>query len=212
MRQVVDVKDVSTFQRFMKLCAASCGQLVNMARMGADLGVDQKTIKSWLSILEMGFIVYRLRPHHENFRKRLVKSPKLYFYDSGLAARLAGIETSEQLTTHPMRGALFENWVLSELLKSRYDRAKDDNLYFWRNHTGHEVDVIADIAGRLLPIEVKSGMTIGSDWFDGLSRWRKLAGDRSLKPHLVYGGAERQSRAVAEVVPWAQIRELLELI
>lgn len=212
MRQVLNVKNVSAFQRFMKLCAASCGQLVNMARMGADLGVDQKTIKSWLSILEMGFIVYLLRPHHENFRKRLVKSPKLYFYDSGLAARLMGIEAPEQLAIHSMRGALFENWVLSELLKARFNLAKIDNLYFWRNHTGHEVDVIADVAGRLLPIEVKSGMTIGSDWFDGLSRWRDLAGERSLRPCLVYGGAESQSREVAEVVPWAQIGYLLDRV
>ena len=209
MRQLVNVRDVATFQRFMKLCAGRCGQIVNMARLGADAGVDQKTVKAWLSILETGFIVYRLRPHHENFRKRLVKAPKLYFHDTGLAARLLGIETAKQLATHPMRGALFENWVLLEMLKARFNRAKDDNLYFWRNNTGHEVDIIADLAGRLLPIEVKSGMTIASDWFDGLSRWKALAKKRALRPQLVYGGAERQSRQVAEVVPWARIGDVI---
>lgn len=208
MRQVANVRDIATFQRFMRLCAASTGQLSNMARIGADCGVDQKTVKAWLSILETGFIVHRLRPHHENFRKRLVKTPKLYFHDTGLAARLIGIETAEQLTTHPMRGALFENWVVTELLKSRYNRAKDDNLFFWRNNTGHEIDIVADCAGRLLPIEVKSGMTITAEWFDGLARWCLLAGERALRPHLVYGGRDRQSREIAEVVPWTGIGEL----
>lgn len=212
MRQVVKVQDVTTFQRFMKLAAASCGQLVNMTRMGADLGVDQKTVKSWLSILEVGFIAYRLRPHHENFRKRLVKSPKLYFFDPGLAARLLGVEAPGQLVTHPMRGALFENWVLTELLKARFNRAKDDNLYFWRNNTGHEVDIVADLAGKLLPVEVKSGMTIGSDWFAGLSRYQALARDRCLRPHLVYGGTQPQSRREAEVVPWAGVGDLADLV
>lgn len=212
MRQLVNIRDIEVFQRFMRVCASSCGQMVNMTRMGADLGVDQKTIKGWLSIIEAGFITYRLRPHHANFRKRLVKTPKLYFHETGLAARLLGIESAEQLAVHPMRGALFESWVLGELHKARYNRGKDDNLYFWRNSTGHEVDFVADRAGMLLPIEAKSGATIATDWFEGLVRWQELAGDRSLRPHLVYGGQERQSRRHAEVVPWTKIDELAATI
>jgi len=208
MRQLINVHDRDRFQRFMRLCADNIGQLVNMTRIGSDCGVDQKTVKAWLAILETGFIVYRLRPHHENFRKRLVKTPKLYFHDTGLAARLLGIESATQLGTHRMRGDLFENWVVSELLKGRHNLAKTDDLYFWRDNTGAEVDIIADRAGVLLPIEVKSGMTIASDWFDGLKRWHHLAGDRSARPVLVYGGEARQSRAIAEVLPWLDIAEL----
>jgi uncharacterized protein len=208
MRQLVNVHDTDRFQRFMRLCADSIGQLVNMTRIGSDCGVDQKTVKAWLAILETGFVIYRLRPHHENFRKRLVKTPKLYFHDTGLAARLLGIERAEQLATHRMRGALFENWVVSELLKGRHNLARSDNLFFWRDNTGAEVDILADRAGVLLPIEVKSGMTIASDWFDGLAKWRRLAGDRAARPVLVYGGEARQSRQIAEVLPWSDIGEL----
>ncbi len=208
MRQLINVQNISTFQRFVKLCAANIGQLLNMTRIGADCGVDQKTVKAWLGILETSFITYRLRPHHENFRKRLVKMPKLFFFDTGLATRLLGIDSPKQLVTHSMRGPLFENWVVSELLKSRYNQAKDDNLFFWRNNTGHEVDIIADRAGALFPIEVKSGMTIASEWFDGLTRWCRLAGDRALRPYLIYGGQDRQSREAVEVLPWSEIDEL----
>jgi hypothetical protein len=208
MRQLVNVHDRDRFQRFMRLSADSIGQLVNMTRIGSDCGVDQKTVKAWLAILETGFLVYRLRPHHENFRKRLVRTPKLYFHDTGLAARLLGIETAEQLGTHRMRGALFENWVVSELLKGRHNLARSDNLFFWRDNTGAEVDILADRAGALLPIEIKSGMTIASDWFDGLAKWRRLAGERAARPVLVYGGDARQSREIAEVLPWSDIGEL----
>jgi predicted AAA+ superfamily ATPase len=208
MRQLVHVRDIDRFQRFMRLCADSIGQLVNMTRIGSDCGVDQKTVKAWLAILETGFVIYRLRPHHENLRKRLVKTPKLYFHDTGLAARLLGIEKVEQLVTHRMRGALFENWVVSELLKGRRNLARSDNLFFWRDNTGAEVDIIVDRAGALCPIEVKSGMTIAPDWFDGLAKWHILAGVRGARPVLVYGGDARQSRDTADVLPWLDIGKL----
>lgn len=208
MRQLINVHDTDRFHRFLKLCADSVGQLVDMTRIGSDCGIDQKTVKAWLAILETGFIVYRLRPHHENFRKRLVKTPRLYFHDTGLAARLLGVESAAQLATHRRRGDLFENWVVSEMLKGRLNAAKNDNLYFWRDSTGVEVDVIADRAGTLLPIEAKSGMTIAADWFDGLTKWRRLAGERSARPVLVYGGDARQSRESADVLPWSDIGEL----
>jgi predicted AAA+ superfamily ATPase len=209
MRQLLAVTNIGTFQRFMRLCAANIGQLVNLTRLGADCSVDQKTARAWLQVLETAFVCYRLLPHHANFRKRLVKAPKLYFHDTGLVARLLGIETAEQLSTHRMRGPLFENWVLTELLKGRFNRAKDDNLFFWRNNTGHEIDIIEDHAGKLRPIEVKSGMTITSDWLRGLEKWCALAGSRASRPVLIYGGQDRQSREVAEVVPWRDISEVL---
>jgi uncharacterized protein len=208
IRLLVNVQDIGVFQRFMRMCAANVGQMLNMTRMGADLGIDQKTVRAWMGILETSFIVFRLMPHHANFRKRLVKTPKLYFYDTGLAARLLGIEAPEQLVSHTMRGALFENWVITELVKYRYNRGKESNLFFWRNNTGHEVDIIADLGESLQPIEVKSGTTIARDWFDNLVRWRSLAKERSLKPCLVYGGKLAQTREQVDVIPWNDIDTL----
>ena len=210
MRQLIIVHDIGVFQRFMRMCAANVGQLLNMTRMGSDLGIDQKTVRAWMGILETSFILFRLMPHHANFRKRLVKTPKLYFYDTGLAVRLLGIEASEQLVTHSMRGPLFENWVIGELLKHRYNQGKESNLFFWRNNTGHEVDIIADLGDALQPIEVKSGLTIANDWFESVLRWRALAKGRSRKPCIVYGGADEQKREQIDIVPWRSIASLAE--
>jgi predicted AAA+ superfamily ATPase len=208
VRQLLNVRDLGMFQRFITLCAGNTGQMLNTARLGNDLGVVHNTVRSWLNILETSFITFRLRPHHQNFRKRLVKTPKLYFYDTGLAARLLGIETTEQLALHPMRGPLFENWVVVELLKGRSNSGKADNLFFWRNNTGDEVDVIAEQGGRLLPIEIKSGSTIASDWFKPLVKWSGLAGSVAQTPWLVYGGEQCQTRQDIEVLPWRNIMEL----
>ena len=212
VRQLLNVRDLGAFQRFVGLCAGSTGQLLNTSRLGADLGINYNTVRSWLDILEASFVVFRLRPHHQNFRKRLVKTSKLYFYDTGLAARLLGVENARQLATHPMRGALFENWVIVELLKNRGNRGKADNLFFWRNHTGEEVDVIADRGDRLLPVEIKAGSTVASDWFRPLSRWCELAGEVAETPWLVYGGTRRQGRGPVEVLPWRKIDELGERV
>ena len=212
VRQLLNIRDLGAFQRFVSLCAGHSGQLFNASRLGADVGVTYNTIRAWLNILEASFILFRLRPHHRNFRKRLVKNPKLYFYDTGLACRLLGIETSEQLATHPMRGALFENWVVAELLKSRGNRGKSDNLFFWRNHVGQEIDIVAEHGQRLLPVEIKAGSTLASDWFEALKKWRDLAGDVAEMPWLVYGGDQRQRRDGIEVLPWQQIDQLAEIV
>jgi uncharacterized protein len=212
VRQLVNVRDLSSFQLFVRLCAGNTGQLLNISRLGADAGVDQKTARSWLGILESSFIAFRLQPHHRNFRKRLVKTPKLYFYDTGLAVRLLGVESSEQLVTHPLRGAIFENWVITELIKGRSARGKSDNLSFWRSHIGHEVDVVAEHGDRLMPVEIKSGATVASDWFEDLRLWLDLAGDIAEKSYLVYGGDRPQSRNGIEVLPWRQISALGEIV
>jgi predicted AAA+ superfamily ATPase len=212
VRQLVNVRDLATFQLFVRLCAANVGQLVNLSRLGADAGIDQKTARAWLGILEASFIVFRLAPHHRNFRKRLVKAPKLYFYDTGLAARLLGVDSPEQLATHPLRGALFECWVMTELLKGRGARGKPDNLFFWRDHVGHEVDALADQGTSLRPIEIKAGGTVAADWFDGLSRWMALAGKAGRDPTLVYGGDRSEPRGGVRVVPWRDIGALAETV
>lgn len=212
VRQLLNVRDLGTFQRFVALCAGYTGQLFNASRLGADIGVSHNTIRSWIDILEASFILLRLRPHHQNFRKRLVKNPKLYFWDTGLAARLLGLESPRQLATHAMRGALFENWVVVELLKSRGHRGKSDNLFFWRSHVGKEIDVVVEHADGLLPVEVKSGSTLTSDWFKGLDWWCEQAGVLAQTPWLVYGGGQRQRRGDVEVLPWKGLEELAEII
>ena len=152
--------------------------------------------------------VHLLPPHHANFSKRLIKTPKLYFHDSGLAAWLLGIQSSDQIATHAMRGPLFESWVIAELLKSRYNEARTSDLYFWRDRKGLEVDVLIDRGDSLVPVEIKAGQTVASDFFSGLSRWLALAGSRAGKPWLVYGGDQCHTRRGTEVVPWSEIHEL----
>lgn len=212
VRQLLNVRDLALFQRFVRLCAGNIGQLLNRSRLGADLGVDQKTVESWLGILETSFILFRLQPHHRNFRKRLVKSPKLYFHDVGLAARLIGIEAAKDIFTHPLRGALFENMVVSELIKGRSERGKSENLYFWRSHVGKEIDVVADRGGRLRPIEIKAGATIASDWVSELKHWTDLAGKAAVQPTLIYGGEQSQKRSGVELIPWREIDRLARTI
>lgn len=199
---------LSLFQRFIELCAANTGQLLNASRIGNDCGVTHATVQNWLSVLESSYICFRLAPHFKNYRKRLVKTPKLYFYDVGVVIRLLGIESPDQLKTHPLRGSIFENWVIVELMKSRLNRGKRENLYFWRNNTGLEVDVVVDQAGKLIPVEIKSGATVASDWFSGLNKWMKLAQDDVLNPHLVYGGDVAWQENGVHVLPWASIDSL----
>lgn len=208
VRQIINVRDLSAFQRFVRMCAGRCGQLLNLTSLGNDCGISHATARSWLSVLEASYLVYLLRPHHRSFDKRLAKSPKLYFYDPGLAARLVGVQAPEQLATHPLRGGLFETWVVSELLKRRFHRGLEDDLYFWRDHKGLEVDVLVDRGTELVPVEAKSGQTVTRDFFTALSRWHALAGDAAGRGRLVYGGDRSENREEVEVVPWRRMGEL----
>lgn len=207
VRQLVEVRDLTQFQRFIRLCAARSGQLINLSALGAEAGVTGNTAREWISVLETSFLVTRLAPHHRNFGKRLVKTPKLYFLDVGLMAWLLGIRDARVLETHPARGALFETWGLSELLKRRYNDGQASDLYFWRDHIGHEVDVLIDAPEGLRPVEVKSGSTVASDWFDGLHRWAALAErqhERVAAPQLVFGGNGRYEREGVAVSGWRE--------
>lgn len=208
VRQMINVRDLSAFQRFVRMCAARTGQLLNLSMLATDCGITHNTARSWLSVLEASYLVHLLQPHHRNFNKRLVKTPKLYFCDPGLAAWLLGIQTPAQLAIHPQRGALFETWVVSEMLKARFNRALGSNLYFWQDRSGHEVDVLVEQGGTLIPVEIKSGQTVVADFFRGIEKWAEIAGDAGGRPWLVYAGAQRQSRSSVEVVPWQQIGEL----
>lgn len=204
VRQMVNVRDLATFQRFLKMCAARNGQLLNLSGLANDCGVTHNTAKAWISVLEASYIVFLLKPHHQNFGKRLVKTPKLYFYDTGLAAYLLGIQGGDQLSTHSMRGPLFEAFIVSELLKSRYNRGLASNLYFWRDNSGNEVDLIIEAGEKLLPLEIKSGQTVTRDYFSGLEKWLSLAGDKAGEARLVYGGDEGQNRSGIKVLSWRE--------
>lgn len=212
VRQMINVRDLSAFQRFIRMCAGRTGQLLNLSGLAADCGITHNTARSWLSVLEASYIVHLLQPHHQNFNKRLVKTPKLYFHDPGLAVWLLGIQSSDQIATHPQRGALFETWVISELLKARFNRALASNLYFWQDRGGHEVDVLVEQGATLVPVEVKSGQTVVPDFFGNLESWSRIAGEAGGRPWLVYGGDRRQSRANAEVLPWREIGDLVALV
>lgn len=208
VRQLIEVRNLSLFQRFLKMCAARCGQLLNMSSLANDCGVTHKTIGAWLSVLEAGYVIFLLQPHHRNFGKRLVKTPKLYFVDTGLAAYLLGIQDAAHLSIHSARGALFENLVISELLKFRFNQGLSSNLYFWRNNTGEEVDVIIEEGEQLTPVEIKSGQTYHADFLAGLNKWGQYAGAAAQPGHLVYGGDSSMTRAGVAVHSWRDLQNL----
>jgi predicted AAA+ superfamily ATPase len=200
IRTLTNVGDLDTFARFVRLCAGRAGQLLNMSAIGADAGVDQTTVNRWLSIMRTSYIVDLLQPHHVNFRKRLVKRPKLYFVDTGLLCHLLGIRTVEQLATHPLRGAVFENFVVGETRKSFLHHAERPPLYFWRDSRGREIDLLIEWSGELVPIEIKAGRTVAHDFFDGLDFYASMSGNPG--GILVYGGDETYDRGDHLVCSW----------
>jgi predicted AAA+ superfamily ATPase len=205
VRQLISVRNLGQFQTFLKMCASRTGQLINLTSLGADCGISAVTAKQWLSVLETSYIVTLLRPHHSNFGKRLVKTPKIYFLDSGLAAWLMGIRSAETLETHAARGALFESWVVSELYKKRLNTGLPIDLFFWRDNTGNEVDLIIENEKGLQPIEIKSGSTYASDWSQGLKKWQALAKNSSLEPAILYGGESNFERESLQVWGWRDV-------
>ncbi len=206
VRDLTSVRDLITFQRFLRLCAARTGQLLNLSSLATDCGISQSTATAWLSILEASYIVFRLTPHFANFGKRLVKTPKLYFHDTGVASFLLGIQTPEQLATHPTRAALFETMVVAEYQRARWNRGEVANLYFWRDSSGIEVDLLLDEAGLLRPVEIKSGQTIAGDMFKGLKKWQTLSASPA-EPSLLFGGDGTYLRSGVRVIGW---REMLD--
>jgi len=207
VRKITNIYDLSKFQLFLKLCAGRIGQLLNMSSLASDCGVTHSTINSWISILEASFVVFLLRPHHQNFNKRLVKQPKLYFYDTGLASHLLGLHKSEDLVSHYMRGALFENFVVADLIKQRYNQGRESNLNFWRDNHGHEVDVVISAGENLIPLEIKSSQTISSEQFKSLSYWYELTGKKN-DGYLVYAGSASQERTVGSVMSWKDLYKI----
>ena len=209
LRQLITIKDLNLFQRFIKLCAGRVGQLLNINSLANDTGISHTTARSWLSILEASYIIFFLQPYHRNISKRLVKSPKLYFYDVGLAAFLINIENEKQITRDPLRGHLFENMVISEALKYRFNQGRKSNIYFYRDSKGNEVDLLLIKGSDIFPIEIKAGMTITRDYFKGLNHFGKLFSDHIPNGSgLVYGGDENQKRTEVTIVPFTHLNDL----
>jgi uncharacterized protein len=202
VRQLLGVRDLSLFQRFVRLCAARSGQLLNLSALGADCGITSVTARQWMSVLESSYLVTLLPPYHANFGKRLVKTPKLYFLDVGLMAWLLGIRDANSLASHSARGALFETWVVSEVMKWRFNAGRPAELYFWRDSLGQEVDLLLETPEGLQAIEIKSGSTFASDWPQALHKWATLAGPQVRQPMVVYGGSGQYQRQGCLAVGW----------
>ena len=202
LREVMQVSDLRSFERFMRLAASHTAQELNLTALASDAGVTQQTARRWLAALEIGFLAITLPPHHASYRKRLRKRPRLHFLDTGLVCYLLDIRDAAILERHPLRGAIFESFVVSELIKSFAAQRRDAPLYFWRDATGHEVDVLIDAGGRVIPVEVKSGRTVAADAVDGLVWWTSIAGNPNRGGVLVHGGTEWFRFKGVRVLPW----------
>jgi len=202
VRDLLNVGDIETFGRFVRLCAGRSGQLLNTSALAADAGVTHTTARRWISLLEASFIVQLVRPHHRNFNKRLVKSPKLYFLDTGLLCYLLRISNAASLVSHASRGAVFETWVVSEALKNCCNRGVEPDLYFWRDSSGHEVDLLLDQGETQIPIEIKSGQTVAGDFLADIQYWRELSNQHRGPAALVYGGDTSYTRQGVSVLSW----------
>ena len=200
--ELVAIKDIRLFQNFLALCATRAGQLLNLNSLANECGISQPTAKSWLSALENSFILFTLQPYYENFSKRIVKTPKLYFYDTGLLCYLLKINNADQLLTHPIKGSLFENMMIAEYVKRMHHVDNVQDVWFWRDSAGHEVDFLIQYGLTLHVVEFKSTQTIMTEAFKGLTYFENLAKGVSLTKSLVYAGSDSQQRAVANVVPW----------
>ena len=212
VRQVLNVGDLTAFQTFLRICAGRSGQLVNLSGLAADCGVSHNTARAWLSVLEAGFIVFRLPPIHRNLGKRLAKSPKLHFFDTGLLCYLLGIRGADQLRQHPLRGAVFESWVASEIYKARAHRGASPDLYFYRDRKGNEVDLFVDSGTRARAVEVKSGATVSGDFTKPVLSLAGLLAAASrptaVESLVIYGGDQPQTRGAVRIVPWSGLDAL----
>jgi uncharacterized protein len=188
VRALINIKDLAKFQLFLQLCAGRHGQLLNMSALSIECGISHTTVNEWISLLEASYIIYRLRPFHKNFNKRVTKSAKLYFYDSGLVCHLLGIDTTETLRLHPYRGAIFEGAIITEFVKRYFSTGQKAPLYFWRDSAGHEVDLLVESGGTLKSYEIKSGETYRPELLKGLKKWQKISGDQRC--YLIYAGKE----------------------
>jgi len=202
VRQMKNIGDLSKFIKFIKLCAGRIGQLLNVSSLANECGISVSTSESWISLLEASYIVYKLTPDHNNYAKRLVKTPKLYFYDTGLACSLLDISSPEQVSTHFLRGSLFENLVINEFVKESFNKSEEPLLSFWRDQTGNEVDLIKAESGKQYAYEIKSGATFAKDYFKGVVHWAKLSGTAPEFCNVIYAGEKSLTTSQGKVTGW----------
>jgi hypothetical protein len=205
VRLISNIGDVETFQRFMGLCAARSGQLLNIASLASDCGIAPATAKKWLSILESSFIVHLLRPHHRNFNKRLIKSPKLYLTDTGLLCHLLKIRSPEELRQSDLRGMVFETWVIDEVIKNYYNRRRQPDIFFWRDAGGNEIDLLISRGREVLPVGIKSGRTFNENLIKELNFWRGLTNQPTHPGVLIYGGDRCFEFKGLTILPWLML-------
>jgi len=211
LRLISNIINLSLFRKFLILCAARTGQLLNVSSLANDAGVSHKTAREWLSLLELSMIIYLLRPYHQNFGKRVVKMPKIYFFDTGLLCNLLNITDASQVKSHYLKGGIFESFIITEILKYRYNNAQNPNIYFWRDKLGNEVDLILEQADKTIAVEIKSGATITKDYFKSLKYYKKLAGETVANMYVIYGGEENQKRTQAHIFGWRDLAKELPL-
>ena len=212
VRQVINIGDLQVFSGFLKLCAGRTAQEINLSALGSDAGLSHNTVRAWLSVLETSYIIHRLPAWHANIRKQVVKAPKLHFFDSGLVCYLLGIRNQAQLRFHPLRGAIFESWVISEIYKTIVHSGVQPNLYHYRETRGLEIDLLIEQDEGLNAVEIKSGATIAVDFFKNLKHFSdrmKAAGKKHpIRSHLVYGGDDSRQRSDAQVLSWRDVERL----
>lgn len=205
VRLLKNIGDSNAFIQFIRLCAGRIGQLLNYASLASDAGISPNTAKAWLSILESSYILYRLQPYYRNFSKRLVKSPKLYFHDTGVACSLLGIRDENQVNLHYMKGVLFENLVIGEFIKRAFHRGENRQPYFWQDNHGKEIDCLLVNGDRVTPVEIKSGKTMSTSYFDNLRYWRPLMSLSEDQSYVVYGGDQSLQTSAGALVSWRQL-------
>lgn len=209
VRKIINIKDLSLFENFLKLLAGRSGQILNMNTLGDDCGLSHNTIKSWISVLEASYIIKKVSPYYRNLNKRLIKASKIHFLDSGLLCYLLGITEPQQLISHPLRGSIFESYVVSEIFKYHYHHGIPDNIYFFRDYQGHEVDILIERANSIDLIEIKSSATFQENHLKGLKYFEKLY-NSEIKKSLVYGGEENYKYKDTNVVSWRNISSLFK--
>ena len=205
VRMIKNIGDINAFIQFTQLCAGRIGQPLNNASLANDAGISPNTAKSWLSILESSYILYRLQPYHRNFNKRLIKSPKLYFYDTGVACSLLGIREQEQVNLHYMKGSLFENLILNEFIKRSFNRGENRQPYYWQDNHGKEIDCLLVNGEKVTAIEIKSGKTMSTSYFENLKYWRSLAALPESQEYVVYGGDQSMQTSAGTLISWKNL-------